>query len=31
MPKSECENCGADYFWSWDEAFYKHGFNGGNR
>ena len=30
MPICECNNCGGKYYWEWEEAFYKHGFNGGD-
>lgn len=30
MPISQCECCGSDYTWSWEEAFDKFGFNDGD-
>ena len=31
MPKSECDYCGSsDYYWNWEEAFDKFGFNDGD-
>lgn len=31
MPKVQCDYCGShDYFWSWEEAFDKFGFNDGD-
>jgi hypothetical protein len=30
MPKTACNNCGGDYFWQWEDAFYKFGFGDGD-
>ena len=29
MPKTECDYCGRGYYWCWEEAFAKFGFNDG--
>ena len=30
MAKSECDNCGGEFHWIWEEAFDKFGFNDGD-
>ncbi|MEO1660103.1 MAG: hypothetical protein AAFR51_03885 [Pseudomonadota bacterium] len=30
MPISECDTCGGQYSWRWEEAFHKFGFNDGD-
>lgn len=30
MPLDHCDFCNQEYPWSWTEAFYKFGFNGGD-
>ena len=30
MPVSECEYCGGEYRWQWEDAFDKFGFNDGD-
>ena len=30
MPISECDNCGGQYHWTWEEAFDKFGFQDGD-
>lgn len=30
MPVCECDTCGSEYHWRWEEAFDKFGFNDGN-
>ena len=30
MPFTECQNCGGQYHWNWEEAFDKFGFNDGD-
>ena len=30
MPICECDNCGGQYLWRWEEAFDKFGFNDGD-
>lgn len=30
MPYECCPNCGTDYLWEWEQAFYKFGFGDGD-
>lgn len=30
MPLIECDSCGGDLYWRWEEAFDKFGFNDGD-